>query len=653
MRAAVAVRNQVVLGLVASVGILAACDGGEHDSRPVIGVVQVSSIPPLDDAREGFYKALADSGYVRDVSVTFIERNAQGDIPTLSLIMREFLQQGVTQVATMSSVATQTAMKVITDRPIIFGAVANPYVINAGTSATTHRPNVTGAEIPLPVDEALALAISTFPRSKVWGTLFDPADPFAEHYLGIVKRKAEQLGIQYVTVACTGPQDIATGVQALRAQGVNGIMQVPSVMIGGGFSALIKQARELGMPVVASNTGYVGAPIALGASFFDNGYAQGLLLIRVLRGESPADIPFKTSAVPKMVVDLGAAADFGVTIPADVIARASEVIPVNGGIDTTGRVAPRPQTRAADANNGSAPWEFWLSAIVLGLAFASLAWGVYIASRVLRFPDITPDGSFPLGASVAATLIIGGVDPLVATVAAFFAGMAAGYVTGLLHTRLRVTELLAGILVMTALYSVNLHVMGRSNISLLDRATLATRLHALVPSTALWSSDISFGVVFLVLVLVLGFAFTWFLRTDFGTAMRAAGDNPAMIIAQGVDRRGMVELALALGNGLVAFSGALMAQYQGFADVTMGVGTLVAGMAAVILGETLKPHRWRLGATIAMVAAGAVVFRGLIAVALRIGLNPIDLKLATAAFVLATLALPTLGVGRRWKGFAR
>jgi len=189
--------------------------------------------------------------------------------------------------------------------------------------------------------------------------------------------------------------------------------------------------------------------------------------------------------------------------------------------------------------------------------------------------------------------------------------------------------------------------MGRSNISLLDRATVATRLHAMLPATAAWPNDFSFGAVFLALTLLLGVGFTWFLRTDFGTAMRAAGDNPAMIIAQGVDRRGMVELALALANGLVAFSGALIAQYQGFADVTMGVGTLVAGMAAVILGETLKPRRWRLGATIAMVAVGAIVFRGLIGVALRVGLNPIDLKLATAAFVLATLALPNLNFGRR------
>jgi putative ABC transport system permease protein len=634
--------SRAVVG--ALVVALAGCSRADHGKRPVIGIAQVSSLAPLDEAREGFYKALADSGYVRDVNVTFIERNAQGDVPTLSLIMRDFIQQGVTQVATLSSIATQTAIKSITDRPVIFGAVANPYLIGAGTSATSHRPNVTGAEIPLPVDSTLAVAVASFPKAGVWGTLFDPADPFAEFYLDMAKRKAERLGIRFVSIACTSAQDIPASVQALHAQGVGGIMQLPSIMIGGGFPALVKQARELGMVVVASNTGYPGAPLSMGASFYDNGYAQGLVMIRVLRGESPAKIPFQRSANPKIVVDLGAANDFGVTIPHDLVARANEVV---SAVKDTSRVAQAATPAAAPASDASSAWRFWLSALVLGLAFSALAWGVYIASRVLRFPDITPDGSFPLGAAVAATLIVGGVDPLVATIVAFFAGMGAGYVTGVLHTRLRVTELLAGILVMTALYSVNLHVMGRSNISLLDRATLVTRMHAIAPRTAVWSGDMAFGVVFLLLTLVIGGLIAWFLRTDFGTAMRAAGDNPAMITAQGVDRRGMVELALALSNGLVAFSGALIAQYQGFADVTMGVGTLVAGMAAVILGETLKPRRSRLGGTIVMVAVGAIVFRALIALALRIGLNPIDLKLATAAFVLLTLALPNFNFGFR------
>ena len=271
---------------------------------------------------------------------------------------------------------------------------------------------------------------------------------------------------------------------------------------------------------------------------------------------------------------------------------------------------------------------------------------MYLASRVLRFADITPDGSFTLGAAVAASMIVAGFDPIIATLVAVVAGMVAGYVTGLLHTRLGVKDLLAGILVMTALYSVNLHVMGKSNISLLDIGTLVADVHRVIPQSVNWTDDRSLGVLFLAITIVLGGILAWFLRTDFGRAMRAVGDNPVMITAQGVDRRHMIELGLAIANGLVAFSGALIAQQQGFADVTMGVGTLVAGMAAVIMGETLLFNKRGLGVTIIAVAGGAILFRMMVALALRLGLNPIDLKLATAAFVLAALALPKLRYGK-------
>ena len=289
---------------------------------------------------------------------------------------------------------------------------------------------------------------------------------------------------------------------------------------------------------------------------------------------------------------------------------------------------------------------FWLAALTLGCAYIALAWGVYLAARVLRFADITPDGTFPLGAAVAAALLVHGVHPVWATLLA----MVAGYVTAILHTRAGVTDLLSGILVMTALYSVNLHVMGRSNLSLLETETLATRFHALVPATAAWSEDVTFGLLFLAVALLLGGGLSWYLKTDFGIAMRSVGDNPAMITAQGVDRRRMVELGLALANGLVALSGGLIAQYQGFADVSMGVGTLVAGMAAVILGETLWSRGRSLVATVVMVAVGALLFRSLVALALRVGLNPIDLKLVTALFVLGALVLPKLRRSRMTGG---
>ena len=268
-------------------------------------------------------------------------------------------------------------------------------LIGAGTSPTAHRPNVTGAEIPLPVDSALAVSRCDVPEGGRRGAR-SSTRPIRSPSSISTWRSGRRSGWGFASsrVACTSAQDIPASVQALRAQGVGGIMQIPSIMIGGGFPALVKQARELGMVVVATNTGYPGAPLSIGASFSDNGYAQGLVMIRVLRGESPAKIPFQRSANPRIVVDLGAAADFGVTIPRDArrACQRSHLRRRRGDTvarDASGRQAP------TSSRDGSSAWRFWLSALVLGLAFSALAWGVYIASRVLRFPDITPDGSFP------------------------------------------------------------------------------------------------------------------------------------------------------------------------------------------------------------------------------------------------------------------
>jgi putative ABC transport system permease protein len=640
------VRKLAPAAYVVSFALIAACSSKNETKRPIIGFAQVSSVAALDEARAGFFKALADSGYVRDSTITVIDRNAQGDIPTLSLIMSDFLQQGVTQVATVSSVATQAALKAITDRPIIFGAVANPYVIGAGVSPTKHRPNVTGAEIPLPVDSAVVLAHEAFPSVKVWGTLFDPADPFAEFYLEKAKAGAAAAGVTFINVACTGPGDIAAGIQALKAEGAGGVVQIPSIMIGGGYSAVVKSTRQADMPLVSTSTSFRGAPVMLGLSFYANGYDMGAMMIRVLRGANPATMPFVLASRHQLVVDLDAAKAYGVTIPASVMNKADSVLGATPGTAGSAATTGSPAIQPAPVRRKNNPLEFWLVAITQGLAFAALAWGVYLSSRILRFADITPDGSFTLGAAVAASMIVSGTDPIIATLVAVVAGMVAGYVTGLLHTRLGVKDLLAGILVMTALYSVNLHVMGKSNISLLDIGTLVADVHRVIPASVTWSDDQSLGVLFLAITIVLGGILAWFLRTDFGMAMRAVGDNPVMITAQGVDRRHMIELGLAIANGLVAFSGALIAQQQGFADVAMGVGTLVAGMAAVIMGETLLFNRRGLGVTIIAVAGGAILFRLMVALALRMGLNPIDLKLATAAFVLAALALPKLRYGK-------
>jgi putative tryptophan/tyrosine transport system permease protein len=311
-----------------------------------------------------------------------------------------------------------------------------------------------------------------------------------------------------------------------------------------------------------------------------------------------------------------------------------------GGIDPYACVGNIPAPSAREYGNMAA---LWLGAITQGLAFAFLAWAIYLSFRVLAFADITVDGSFTLGAAVAAVLLARGVNPLWAILAAIAAGGIAGVITAVIHTWFGIADLLAGILTMTALYSVNLHVMGRSNISLLQAETVVTRLHKM----GLRFGEDWLWLGFLLLLAVLcKLGLDWFLRTDFGMAMRATGENPQMVTALGVDTRRMIVVGLALSNGLVGLCGALIAQYQGFADVGMGVGSLVAGMAAVMIGEALV-GRWGLGWIVAGAAVGSVLFRLLIALALVVGLNPNDLKLVTAVFVFVALVLTRLRGRRR------
>ena len=294
-----------------------------------------------------------------------------------------------------------------------------------------------------------------------------------------------------------------------------------------------------------------------------------------------------------------------------------------------------------------------IGSFTIGLILALLALGVYLSFRVFNFPDITAEGSLTLGASLTATLLVRGWGPASATAVGFAGGLVAGATTGLLHTKCRINGLLSGILVMTALYSINLHVMGKSNVPLLNEVTLATRAEQfgtrLVGSSndlnvfgwAVGVRDASMLMAVLLFISVLGVVLYLFFRTNLGTAIRATGDNPQMIRALGVSVDFILILGLALSNGLIALSGAMLAQYQGFADVQMGIGMVVWGLASVIIGEALVGSAG-LGLLIAGAVIGSVLFRLLVAIALRWGLNPNDLKLITALFVFAALVGPQL-----------
>jgi len=293
-----------------------------------------------------------------------------------------------------------------------------------------------------------------------------------------------------------------------------------------------------------------------------------------------------------------------------------------------------------------------LGALTLGFIFSFIALGVYISFRIFAFPDITADVSSTLGAALAAILLVHSVNPVLATAAGFAGGFLAGTFTGTLATKFKINGLLAGILVMTGLYSINLHIMGRSNISLLGSSTLSTYADRIGVAlthghplqvmrweiTALEASSLMASFLFVALA---GCVMYVFFQTNLGTAMRATGDNSDMVRALGVNDENMTILGLAVSNGLIALGGALLAQYQGFADVQMGIGMVVWGLASVIIGEALVGTR-QLGLSITGAVMGSVLFRLLVAIALRLGLYPNDLKLVTAVFVFLALIAPGL-----------
>ncbi len=280
----------------------------------------------------------------------------------------------------------------------------------------------------------------------------------------------------------------------------------------------------------------------------------------------------------------------------------------------------------------------------LGLLYAVMALGVYITYRILDFPDLTVDGSFTTGGAVAAIMITNGYPSWIATIAVFAAGLTAGACTGLLHTKGKINGLLSGILMMIALYSINLRIMGKPNIGFSKIETMFTTIS---------ENAFTYMIVLIVAALLIKLMLDAFLHTDVGLALRATGDNSRMIRSLGANTDNTTIVGVSLSNGLVAVSGALIAQQSSFADINMGVGMIVIGLASVIIGEAIFGAKTVFRATLAVVL-GAIVYRIVYALALRIDwLKATDMKLITALIVIFALVLPSVQRSIKQRGLAR
>jgi len=282
--------------------------------------------------------------------------------------------------------------------------------------------------------------------------------------------------------------------------------------------------------------------------------------------------------------------------------------------------------------------DFFLTALLQGLCFSGLALGIYISMTIFNIPDITTDGSYTLGAVVTAILLTHHQPIYITLPAVIIAGGIAGALTGLIHTKLKINALLAGILVMTALYSINLTLMGRSNLPLINVASLFTLVHICndLNQNTFW--------ILIIFVAIITLKIGYLLKTDFGIAMRATGNSESMIRSLGVNTDRMKITGLAIANALTALSGYLISQFQGFTDISMGIGIVIAGLGSVIIAETLI--NWlritSVWVTLVLVLAGAIIFQMVLAFTLTIGVDANLLKLVTAVFVLLIVSLPRL-----------
>ncbi|MBQ5399919.1 MAG: ABC transporter permease [Treponema sp.] len=287
-----------------------------------------------------------------------------------------------------------------------------------------------------------------------------------------------------------------------------------------------------------------------------------------------------------------------------------------------------------------------LGGVSQGILWGIMALGVYITFKILDFADMTVDGSFALGGCTCAILISNGLNPMLCLLISFLVGMVAGLLTGVLHTKLKIPGILAGILMMLALYSINLHIMGgpnrpllRSDVTIMNQINDMFHLKDTLGDNATSVSSLIAGILFSVVIIA---ALYWFFGTELGSAIRATGDNEKMARAQGVNTDSMKILALMLANGLVALSGGLVCQQQRFGDVSMGIGAIVIGLASIIIGEVIFGYRFKFWYYLMGVLLGSVIYRIIIAIVLQMGMKSQDMKLFTAIVVALALSVPVL-----------
>ena len=611
--------------------LLVACSNASNKDLVHVGVLQYVEHPSLSATRKGFIEELKEEGYVDGKNIKIDYQNAQGDQSNLQTISQSLIEDNDLMLA-IATPAAQSLSSLTKDKPILFTAVTDPVSAKLVKSMDNVGGNVTGTSDMSPINKQVELLKKVLPNTKKVGIMYTTSERNSEVQVEEAKKYFKEAGIETVIKGISSTNDIQDTAKSLMSQ--TEVIFIPTDnTIVSAINTLVDLSQETKVPVVGSDAGSVekGVLFTYGTNYEALGRQTGRLAGRVLRGEKVKDVDAEYPKTLNVVVNHDMAKELGI----DVSSISDEESKASTQDDKP--IAKKDKGVIKLKVNKSSKKGFSnvvLTAISQGLLWAIMAIGVFITFRILDLADLTAEGAFPLGAATTTIMIIRGINPIFATLGGFVAGMLAGAVSGFMHTKMKIPALLTGIITLTGLYSVNLLVLGSANVSLSGHNTLVTMVMDLGLSKL--NGVILLGLIFVSLVVLM---LVVLLNTQVGLALRATGDNLAMGEANGIKVDRMKILGYMISNGLIALSGALLAQNNGYADMNMGTGTIVNGLAAIILAEVIVKYL-PLGKRLWSIVVGAVLYRLVLVIILAMNVDAQMLKLASAILLAIILYVP-------------
>ena len=592
--------------------LLVACSNASNKDLVHVGVLQYVEHPSLSATRKGFIEELKEEGYVDGKNIKIDYQNAQGDQSNLQTISQSLIEDNDLMLA-IATPAAQSLSSLTKDKPILFTAVTDPVSAKLVKSMDNVGGNVTGTSDMSPINKQVELLKKVLPNTKKVGIMYTTSERNSEVQVEEAKKYFKEAGIETVIKGISSTNDIQDTAKSLMSQ--TEVIFIPTDnTIVSAINTLVDLSKETKVPVVGSDAGSVekGVLFTYGTNYEALGRQTGKLAGRVLRGEKVKDVDAEYPKTLNVVVNHDMAKELG--------------IDVSSISDEESKASTQDDKPITKKDKGVIKLKVNKS--------SKKGFSNVVLTAILDLADLTAEGAFPLGAATTTIMIIRGINPIFATLGGFVAGMLAGAVSGFMHTKMKIPALLTGIITLTGLYSVNLLVLGSANVSLSGHNTLVTMVMDFGLSKL--NGVILLGLIFVSLVVLM---LVVLLNTQVGLALRATGDNLAMGEANGIKVDRMKILGYMISNGLIALSGALLAQNNGYADMNMGTGTIVNGLAAIILAEVIVKYL-PLGKRLWSIVVGAVLYRLVLVIILAMNVDAQMLKLASAILLAIILYVP-------------